>query len=437
MKNIYRFLIPLLMVGLLLVAAAPAGAEIFSQCPQNDPGGALVDHDQDGMFRANTELVPGDASTSEIPNAKYQNQVCKHVSSGDGFVSMGDGRQMYMFSYSDVTTIPDAEVTVEGPLSHTAPAPLIFLDQDDQFFLNLSNVGMVIRPDLFDPHTVHYHGFPEASSIFDGVPDSSVSINQNTTLTYYYNVVEEGTYIWHCHVEATEHMQMGMIGNLYVRPRQNRTGYGGDAATIARLGGNTTSTVEGYAYNDGDGSTAYDVEMALQLVAFDSDFHDASESVQPLPFALMRENYALFNGRGYPDTINPSWLPAPPDAEPVSTGPPSTQLETSLITANVGDRILLRLSNVSITRPYTFKVLGIPMRVVGKDAKLLRGPDGKNLSYTTGEVTIGAGENFDVILDTADVADGTYFVYVADLNYLSNGASPGAGGAMTEIVLNP
>ena len=30
-----------------------------------------------------------------------------------------------------------------------------------QLFLNLTNVGMMIRPDLFDPHTVHFHGFPE------------------------------------------------------------------------------------------------------------------------------------------------------------------------------------------------------------------------------------------------------------------------------------
>jgi FtsP/CotA-like multicopper oxidase with cupredoxin domain len=297
---------------------------------------------------------------------------------------------------------------------------------------------MAIRPDLFDPHTIHYHGFPEASSIFDGVPDSSVSINMGTTITYYYNVVEAGTYIYHCHVEATEHMQMGMIGNLYVRPRQNRTGYGdpADPATVARLGGNAASTVEGYVYNDGDGSTAYDVELALQLVAFDSAFHDASETVQPLPFALMRDDYTLFNGRGYPDTVNPDPLPAPADAEPVPGGPASTQLETSLITANVGDRILLRLSSVSITRHYTLKVQGIPMRVVGKDAKLLRGPDGKNLSYKTGEVTIGPGENYDVILDTTEVAAGTYFIYTADLNYLSNGDSAGAGGAMTEIVLN-
>jgi FtsP/CotA-like multicopper oxidase with cupredoxin domain len=432
MKYLNRFLIPLLLVLLLLVGAVPAGAAINSQCPQNPPGGALVDLDGDGMFRA----VDG-----EIPNAKYPTQVCKHVSSGDGFVTMGDGRPMYIFSYSDVTGIPDDEVMEVGTLSHTVPAPIITLDQDDQFFLNLSNVGMAIRPDLFDPHTIHYHGFPEASSIFDGVPDSSVSINMGTTLTYYYNVVEAGTYIYHCHVEATEHMQMGMIGNLYVRPRQNKladgTVLGSHIHSNPDFGSGDDPLVgDKYVYNDGDGSTAYDVELALQLVAFDSAFHDASETVQPLPFALMRDDYALFNGRGYPDTVNPNPLPAPAEAEPVPGGPESTQLETSLIEANVGDRVLLRLSSVSITRPYTIKVLGIPMRVVGKDAKLLRGPDGKDLSYSTGEVIIGPGENYDVILDTAGVAPGTYFLYVADLNYLSNGASPGAGGAMTEIVLN-
>ena len=29
--------------------------------------------------------------------------------------------------------------------------------------------------------------------------------------------------MYHCHVEAAEHMQMGMLGNLFVRPRQNKT----------------------------------------------------------------------------------------------------------------------------------------------------------------------------------------------------------------------
>ncbi len=66
------------------------------------------------------------------------------------------------------------------------------------------------------------------------------------------------------------------------------------------------NTCSRFAYNDGDGSTGYDVEFPLQLGSFDPDFHDASWFVQPLPFALMWDRYPMINGRGYPDTINPA-----------------------------------------------------------------------------------------------------------------------------------
>jgi hypothetical protein len=50
-----------------------------------------------------------------------------------------------------------------------------------------------------------------------------------------------------------------------------------------------------------------------------------------------------------------------------------------LITAAVGDRILLRLSNLSVTNFFTITALGLPMRVVGTGARILRGPDGAEL----------------------------------------------------------
>ncbi len=270
------------------------------------------------------------------------------------------------------------------------PAPTIVVDEDDELFLSLTNVGMTMRPDLFDPHTVHWHGFPEASSVFDGVPDASISINMGATLTYYYNVQDAGTYMYHCHVEATEHMQMGMLGNLYVRPRQNKTGYAGDA-TISRLGGNPESEFEGYAYNDGDGSTGYDVEYPIQIGSFDPDFHDASLNVQPLPFAGMRDRYFLLNGRGYPDTASDLVLTTDGrDSQPVS----------SLITATDGDQILLRISNLNVTQFNTLGTNGPPMEVVALDARLLRDDDGNNMYYKTNSLTLGGGQSADVIIDT-------------------------------------
>src|SRR4030067_648612 len=71
---------------------------------------------------------------------------------------------------------PVAEVVVKGLLAASWPAPLIAVDEGEQFYLTLTNVGMLIRPDLFDPHTVHFHGFPNASAVFDGLPESATAL---------------------------------------------------------------------------------------------------------------------------------------------------------------------------------------------------------------------------------------------------------------------
>jgi len=215
-----------------------------------------------------------------------------------------------------------------------------------------------------------------------------------------------------------------MLANLYVRPAQNKLANGTELN-----GGFIHTTGNTYVYNDGDGSTQYDVEVPIQMSSFDGAFHDASESVQPLPFALMRDDYAMLNGRGYPDTVVNAALPAPAE-----NGGKVSQFEDALITAAPGQRVLLRISNISITRYFTLQSLGVPMIVVGRDARLLRGPGGENLYYTANSVTLGGGETNDVILEIPDDAapGSTYFLYTTNLNYLSNGTDE-FGGMMTEI----
>jgi FtsP/CotA-like multicopper oxidase with cupredoxin domain len=349
-----------------------------------------------------------------------------HLTGGDGFVTMADGRPQYIFSFSDVTGTPEADVMEAGMLAAAFPAPAIVVDQGKQFYLSLTNVGMVIRPDLFDPHTVHFHGFPQSSTVFDGLPESGIAINQGATLTYYYNLVEPGTFMYHCHVEATEHMQMGMLGTLYVKAAQNGLPDGTDLKGFIHQTGNQ------YAYNDGDGSTYYDVEYPLQLGSFDPDFHDASWNVQPLPFALMWDRYPMINGRGYPDTIEPGPLPAPAE-----NGGIQSQLESSLITATAGQKVLLRLSNLNITVTHTLISPSIPMEVVAIDAKELMATDGTKLHYTTNSVTMGGGMSADVILNTAGVPAGEYYLYASNLQYLANNdEGANLGGMMTKIVIN-
>jgi hypothetical protein len=78
--------------------------------------------------------------------------------------------------------------------------------------------------------------------------------------------------------------------------------------------------------------------------------------------------------------------------------------------------------------------LGLPMRVIGGGARQARGPDGKDTSHGTNSVTLGGGEAVEVIIDTAGVPAGTYFLYTTNLNYLSN-FEEDFGGMMTEIVI--
>lgn len=76
------------------------------------------------------------------------------------------------------------------------------------------------------------------------------------------------------------------------------------------------------------------------------------------------------------------------------------------------------------------------MKVVGKDAMLLRGSGGDDLYYETNSITLGGGQAADIILDTADIDPGTYFLYTANLNELNNDQED-FGGMMTEIVISP
>jgi len=349
-----------------------------------------------------------------------------------------------------------------GMMNGNIPAPLAAFDEDDEFFLTLTNVGMIMRPDLFEQHTVHFHGYPNASSFYDGVPDASVAINIGGSFTYYYLAPDAGTYFWHCHITPPEHLQMGMVGQIYVRPRQDRvpsttTLYSALQAQQSDLrtacnsatdilcsnplpAVQTTATGGGmYAYNDGDGSTAYDVEYPLQIHGFDPNFHFVGMTFNPEGFTDMKDKYFLLNGRSYPDTVTPG----PMATQSVDGSMHYSQPLPAIINIPAGKKALLRISDLDVTEYQTLASLGIPMKVVGYNAKLLRDQSGNNLYYSTNSITLAGGESLDVILDTSlPKPDGTaytagevYYLYTPNLDHLSNDAE-NFGGLMTEVHIN-
>ncbi len=363
-----------------------------------------------------------------------------------------------------------------GVMNGNIPAPLMAIDEDDEFFLTLTNVGMIMRPDLFEQHTVHFHGYPNASSFYDGVPDASVAINIGGSFTYYYLAPDAGTYFWHCHITPPEHLQMGMVGQIYVRPRQNRVAANaslftslqtqqgdlrtacrrpGDGATPAVMtptdilcsnpvpavntnaieGKNKLGTPQWYAYNDGDGSTAYDVEYPLQIHGFDPNFHFVGMTFNPEGFADMKDKYFLLNGRSYPDTVTPGAL----ETQSTDGKMHFSQPLPSIINIPAGGRALLRISDLDVQEFQTLASLGIPMHVIGYNAKLLRDQSGVNMDYYTNSITLGGGESLDVILDASNTtlypSGSVFYLYTPNLDHLSNDAE-NFGGLMTEVRIN-
>ncbi len=419
---------------------------------------------------APSQLFPGDPATSDpglgttdtTPIFTYNGAVglANNVDAvGDGVCPVALTNGECLDGHVDPRQIMDV-----GVMNGNIPAPLMAIDEDDEFFLTLSNVGMIMRPDLFEQHTIHFHGYPNASSFYDGVPDASVAINIGGSFTYYYLAPDAGTYFWHCHITPPEHLQMGMVGQLYVRPRQDRVpasvklydalaAQQGDLRTACNSSdvvcSNPLPAVDtglkgaanvvqggtaGYAYNDGDGSTYYDVEYPIQIHGFDPNFHFVGMTFNPEGFADMKDKYFLLNGRSYPDTVTPG----PLSTESSDGSQHFSQPLSSIINIPAGKKALVRISDLDVSEYQTLASLGIPMTVVGYNAKLLRDQEGHNMYYTTNSITLGGGESLDVILDASDpkyVAGQVFYLYTPNLDHLSNDAE-NFGGLMTEIHIN-
>jgi hypothetical protein len=93
----------------------------------------------------------------------------------------------------------------------------------------------------------------------------------------------------------------------------------------------------------------------------------------------------------------------------------------------------------------TLATMGIPMKMIGFNAKLLRDQSGNNLEYYTHSITLGGGESLDVVLDASDAGCGSagcaknlypvgsvFYLYTPQLDHLSNDQE-NFGGLMTEV----
>src|SRR5262249_54599857 len=258
----------------------------------------------------------------------------------DGYMSLPgrEGHPVYIFGFVPVDpslSVAQLVATYKGHTKHTAPH--LNFRQEDDIKITLTNLGLVQRPDLTPSHTIHWHGFDVPSPLNDGVPEVSIAVPIGKQVTYFYRPHREGTYMYHCHFEDVEHVQMGMTGIVFVRPIQD---------------GTTINGFSKFAYNDTDGTTGYHRHFAILLNEFWTDFHDGDRDIQETIPTDYDPQYFILNGRCYPQTTLPNDNSSLPAAMRIGTPNANynnaldySQPNSSLIQANPGERVLLRLAN--------------------------------------------------------------------------------------------
>lgn len=340
------------------------------------------------------------------------------------------------------------------------PAPILSIaksipTRNEDFYLSMSNLGFEIRPDLDDAHTIHWHGFRNPNVVFDGVPEVSIAVPPARSFPYYYRPRHEGTYMFHCHFEDTEHVQLGMDGIVFVK-----------AATLVaapfkgRAYDPPTPTPAGMAASN---ATRFHRQFTLLLNEVDTRPHDGLKNIQEFIWSdymapvdtvgFPKVAYFVMNGRSYPDTIvrdqdlagylGGEFIMPPNEGQPDDPTPEFSQPVSSLIQMTAGEVALLRFANLGYEQQ-SMQLLGPRMRVIGHDAVFLNGQ-----AYDTNTVYIGPGESRDVLvtapayrpaaqsIDPAGRRYNRYWLRNRNLQRLVNGNEPGLGGQVTQLWVYP
>lgn len=204
-----------------------------------------------------------------------------------------DGRKIRFWTFADTDPVAPRQ-----RLSH--PAPLMRVRK-----------GQIVHTRLTTstgPHTIHHHGI-EPTTANDGV--GHVSFEVGDSYTYQWRPENAGSFFYHCHRNTVLHFELGMFGFLIVDPPDQ-----GD--NKKRL------------YEDGP---TYDSEMIWVAHAADPRWHqiqDHDAGLCGLDVGLNRYEPKYFMLSGV-------W------------GHQASTDSRTLVTAQVGERVLIRLLNASYT----------------------------------------------------------------------------------------
>lgn len=346
-----------------------------------------------------------------------------------------NGRKIAENEYLDYTDPTNWGKIIGKKGSATIPSPMIWGEVGDDIYVTLINIGMKERPDLKDFHTVHMHGAHVATQL-DGFPETSFGVpmwedvgQAPPNATYYFHPENPSTLMYHCHVEASEHVQMGMYGALVIYPSMKSLAENGITKSCKtgywELNGMIQShipisaTNRNFAYNNIH--SYFDKEYVMLLSDIDSRWHENNfrqgQPNPPNPFNPVdfKPDFWLVNGRAFPDTLTMHPLT-------INNGNRNlTQINyESYVHVKTGEKFLLRMINMGY-QVVPWHIHGWHFMVAGKDGHispfLAMASNNMHINHNEMEMgftnTIGSGETYDLII-TADDKRNLYREYIVN-----------------------
>jgi len=153
------------------------------------------------------------------------------------------------------------------------PGPTIVANEGDSVHIDVWNVSQGA------PHTIHLHGL-DVDQQNDGVPHLSFDIPHMDHGFYHFKAPHAGTYLYHCHVASTIHVQAGMYGLIIIRPTD---------------GGNTTWN-NGYYYHKEFSFFLSEIDTTWHTDSVLEHDHDTSFAIHYVEIPKFDPQFFLING---------------------------------------------------------------------------------------------------------------------------------------------
>ena len=155
----------------------------------------------------------------------------------------------------------------------TIPGPTIIVNEGDSVHTDLWNVSQGA------PHTIHLHGL-DVDQQNDGVPHLSFDVPHMEHGKYHFKAPHAGTYLYHCHVVSTIHVQAGMYGMIIVKPTD----------------GSNTTWDDGYSFTNDNSYFMSEIDTIWHRDSILLHDHDTSVAIHEVELPIYDPQFFLVNG---------------------------------------------------------------------------------------------------------------------------------------------